>query len=265
MIRIKGRFLNYAEVWSADMSPVSGADVVYRFRAPQPLPGHSSTQYHTLLIDLTRADDDIFKDFQRTTRAQIRRAQTEDEITYEIHTEVTNEQLVDYVDAYCAFATERSLEPLSFDYLRYHVSAGSVVISIVRYRDEPLVRHLYIVDTDRAVLYRSSSSLNSADHDMRKLIGRANRLQTWNDIQHFKRAGLVTFDFCGWYEGGTDEALLGVNRFKACFGGQKAVAYKVVEVVSWKARVLRGLCLLRWWGSSAVFRAVWSLSGSWRE
>jgi hypothetical protein len=47
----------------------------------------------------------------------------------------------------------------------------------------------------------------------------------WLDLVEFKKLGVQYYDFCGWYAGETDEALLNVNKFKEQFTRNKVKEY----------------------------------------
>lgn len=73
---------------------------------------------------------------------------------------------------------------------------------------------------------------------MRNLIGRANRFHHWQDMLRFKQAGIRVYDFGGWYQGTTDTEKLGINRFKAEFGGTVVTNYNCKLLLTAKSRWL---------------------------
>lgn len=77
-----------------------------------------------------------------------------------------------------------------------------------------------------------------AESSVRNAMGRANRYLFWKDVLRHKEAGLETFDFGGWYPGGTNQALLNINRFKEEFGGSIRREYNCRQIRSLKGRIV---------------------------
>src|SRR5262249_25693030 len=66
--------VSIAEAWY-DPSPVSGVDVVRYFGLNREVDHASRSEgFPTLWIDLQRAEDELFRNFNRTTRSEIRQA-----------------------------------------------------------------------------------------------------------------------------------------------------------------------------------------------
>ena len=63
-------------------------------------------------------------------------------------------------------------------------------------------------------------------------------------MMQYRDAGVQLFDLGGWYNGTSDAALLGINRFKEGFGGKVICEYQGEIVVSLKARVVMTLARL---------------------
>jgi len=245
MIRVKSRALRYAEVWSGQPEAVSDVDVVYRFRAADSTGSVLARRYCTILVDLRKSEDEIFADFRRPTRAQIRRAEKEDRLRVEMIRHPSKAQLEEFASFYSEFAKQKGLAPVSADYLENHRSSDAILLTRVATDDNALVYHLYVLDGTRAVLYRSASRYRHRNHDYQSLVGRANRLLTWRGMVYLKGQGFYLYDLCGWYEGSEDRELMNVNQFKEGFGGAKAVEYKKIELRSWRARLLWRLGLLK--------------------
>jgi hypothetical protein len=99
---------------------------------------------------------------------------------------------------------------------------------------EVLIWHAHLRGPDRARLLHSASIFREMDKDTANLIGRANRLHHWADMQRFRGEGLGTYDFGGWYAGSEDAAKLRINDFKRGFGGAIVPQYNADCASTWK-------------------------------
>ena len=52
---------------------------------------------------------------------------------------------------------------------------------------------------------------------------------------HYRNRGVAEYDFGGWYNGTTDQARLGINKFKEAFGGTTVCEYEGEELLTLKA------------------------------
>ena len=75
-----------------------------------------------------------------------------------------------------------------------------------------------------------------------------NRLLIWNCMLHYRNAGLEIFDLGGWYNGTTDTARLGINKFKEGFGGKVVREFEGECLRTMKARaaLLTARLLTKW-------------------
>ncbi|MNI71773.1 hypothetical protein D3C73_1276650 [compost metagenome] len=98
-----------------------------------------------------------------------------------------------------------------------------MLITKATYDNVDIVMHSYVIDkhSKRARLLHSSSLFRNEDGtNIRAIIGRANRLLHFADIQYFKEMGFVTYDLGGYATDIQDQALANINQFKSSFGGQ---------------------------------------------
>jgi lipid II:glycine glycyltransferase (peptidoglycan interpeptide bridge formation enzyme) len=51
----------------------------------------------------------------------------------------------------------------------------------------------------------------------------------------YRNQGIEKFDLGGWYNGTTDQARLGINKFKEGFGGKVVCEYEGEQILSLKA------------------------------
>ena len=96
--------------------------------------------------------------------------------------------------------------------------------------------HVFYREDDRVrSLHAASFYAHAATKEAKRKIGRANRLLIWESMMHYQAAGLKIFDLGGWYNGSTDTALLGVNKFKEGFGGKVICEYMGQQLKTLKA------------------------------
>jgi hypothetical protein len=97
-------------------------------------------------------------------------------------------------------------------------------ISYAQLNGEVLVAHSYLIDPKMKIVRLFHSANRRLDTSIdSKLIGKANKCLTFEDIIHFKNLGIETMDFGGYANNTTNKSLKGINDFKLAFGG------KVVE------------------------------------
>lgn len=246
MVEYKTRTKRYLELWFDEAEPGGRFDVVVRHRALQPSASGENEEFHSLHIDLTRESDDIFKDFARNTRAQIRKCTENDTgLSFEFVDRPTPALAAEFEAFYNEFALSKGLSPVPHTRLRAYFESDSVLLARALEGPRTLVWHVNVTAGPYATLMYSASQFRSGDEEFRKLVGRANRRLHWEELLHFKRAGLRTFDFGGWYAGSTDTARLSINRFKEEFGGTKVLEFSVTENRSLFAKTAAAVQRLR--------------------
>jgi hypothetical protein len=126
-------------------------------------------------------------------------------------------------------------------------TAGVLFISRAFAADgAPLVWHVHLLSNQRArLLYSLSLFRDNEDTAWRGMVGRANRLLHWNDLQAFQARGACIYDFGGYYRGTEDSAKLRINKFKSEFGGVLRVEYNGVRFLSLAGKAMAWVYRLR--------------------
>jgi hypothetical protein len=217
---IKTPPITFVESYFECFDATEKADVVACMFRSDPLPDWTSFENATRLIDLTPEPDSIFAAFTKGTRYEINRA-SRDGIETEVTLSPTEAQLNDFMDYYDMFAASKGVGAIHREHVRALSTAGSIAISNARGAgDSVLAAHAYIVTPSRVRLTHSASLFRTEDSSTaRAQIGRANRLLHWIDLTTFRTMGARWYDFGGWYEGSSNQALLKINAFKQEFGG----------------------------------------------
>lgn len=242
MITYRTRWLTWCELWYDDDATAADADIVVYMQRARPVQGIRCKEFPTWVIDLTAETDDLLGAMPKDTRYEIRRAEGKDGVQYESWRDA-RDVFDAFCDAYDQFAALKKQPRADRTRLRGFLEAEALDLSCVRGPDSHgLVWHAYYRSHDRVRLLLSASPQRAAsDPTLRSLVGRANRYHHWRDMLRFKAAGATFYDFGGWYAGSTDAEMLGINRFKASFGGNIVVHYTGRHRATPKARFAAAL------------------------
>jgi hypothetical protein len=172
--------------------------------------GFSKEASTTLVLDLTKGIDDIWKGLNKNCRQQINKAQ-KDNITVRY-----NERFDDFFEMNQDFRKRRGLpatlitpEEMGKNYFLFTYEINGTLLG----------GHLCIKD-DRRIRQLISCSIRDSNEGIPQSVqGRGNRLSIWEAIKHVKQEGLVEYDFGGYATGKLGEELKGINDFKLSFGG----------------------------------------------
>jgi hypothetical protein len=237
MIIYHSRFLKRGEVWFDNPATSEPVDwIIYRQRS-QPADKGKWRPFYTRVIDLTQPPEAVLAQMDGFTAADIKKAAKKDQTFCQIINARDPVGLREFADFYDRFAAIKHLGAADRPWLECTAQAGNLDIWAadtptgerqayhVFYREEARVRSLHA-----ASFYAQASS-----KEAQRKIGRANRLLIWESMLHYQAAGLKTFDLGGWYNGSTDSALLGINKFKQGFGGKVICEYMGQQLKTFKA------------------------------
>jgi hypothetical protein len=242
---IRNNYVSIGEIWfDEEIEKLPNVDVIYYIHRSQPIPGIKYQEFYTILIDLTKEQNELWQDISKNDQYKIRRAGERDNLIYEFWygQQINDEILENFVNFYDKFANIKGLSDAKMSRLKSHAASGILDISHIKSENgEPLVWHVHYHDYNRAFLLHSASMVSEQDSNYNSLLGRANRYHHWQDMLRFKDSGAKIYDFGGWYAGKTDQKKLGINKFKEKFGGEivKNFNYKCGQ--TWKGMVYLGL------------------------
>ncbi|BBA34836.1 uncharacterized protein sS8_2891 [Methylocaldum marinum] len=240
MITYQGRWLKSGEVWFDDKPVHKEVDILTYIQCDNPVNGADCRPFHTLLIDLSPSATELLATLSENTRYKIRRGAEKDGVKYRGWNSSPPEVMAAFSEFYDRFASQKGLGQLNRVYLNALEAAGVLDISCVTDKEgRDLVWHVHYRNRHRARLLYSASLFREVENSaLRNLIGRANRYHHWQDMLRFKQAGIRVYDFGGWYQGTTDTEKLGINRFKAEFGGTVVTNYNCKLLLTAKSRLL---------------------------
>lgn len=233
------------EVWfDEEPETKQNVDVLHYIQRPHPIKGIQFDEFHTILIDLTKSSDDLWKNLGKTNRYKIKRAEQKDLIEY-FYWDTNNideHNLNNFLDFHDQFSVSQSLKKISRSRIRSLVDMEILDLSIVKSQDgTPLGWHAHCLIKNRVCFFSGASIKNHNDTAYQSMLGRANRYHHWQDILRFKNSGISIYDFGGWYAGNTDQKLLNINKFKEEFGGEVVKNFKSLHGVTLKGKLSVGL------------------------
>jgi hypothetical protein len=174
----------------------------------------------TLLIDLRRTLDQIYKDLISNARIRIHKAE-------KLGSRITlrryrggpdNEKLVDeFVEIYNQVVRGKPTvaSPISAALVRSYFPNADLLIGYLDGR--AICGHLNLVDSEVGVSrLLHSGNQRFQDQATARLAGILNVYLHWYEIEKYREEGLISYDFGSI---GQVEDSLGVNRFKMQFGG----------------------------------------------
>lgn len=219
-----------------------GADIIrYRSRT-EPFRPVVYEEAHTLEVDLRPDPDALMANLHRNVRYPIRKA-SKLNLSYSSSSGPGKEWISEFATFYNRFATAKKIAPANTVRLNALRSGGALDMSKISAEDgRTLVWHVHIRTPSAVRLLYSGSLFREQEYaGDAVLIGHANRYQHWLDMLRFREAGVIRFDFGGFYAGTEDASKLRINEFKAGFGGQVVRRFNSDHPVTWPGSVLLGL------------------------
>jgi hypothetical protein len=241
MISYQRKSIRIAEFWNGEPPGKPRVDLVRFFQQSEPLPGMFCREFYTIVLDLSQSDDVLLAKMKKGTRYEIRRAANED-VIHETWSENDPRLIDEFCEYYDQFAAQKAQPRQNREWLSLLARDDALTISRVRdVSGQTLVWHSYLRAGNRVTLLSSASLFR--DHPSstyRSYLGRANRFHHWQDMLHFKKHLVTTYDFGGWYQKQEDPERLRINQFKEEFGGEIVKTY-----ICERALTLRGKIFLR--------------------
>ena len=170
---------------------------------------------YTLSIDLNQEIEQINSKFKSSIKNQINQAE---KLPFEI---VFNNDISTFINFYNSFAGKKQIYQIN-EQMKNAIPQNRFLVGFSKLNGEILSANLYIYDIDLGIVrwfLGSSSRLN--ENVDKKTIGISNKFLLFKSIIHFKNLNLQKFDFGGYAENTTNKSLIGINDFKASFGGEK--------------------------------------------
>jgi lipid II:glycine glycyltransferase (peptidoglycan interpeptide bridge formation enzyme) len=238
------KFLNFGEIYHC-LPPnnkliYNNLDVLIASLCPQKPKWGYSEDFHTLIIDLTQPEDEIFNKIDKNTRYEINRAKNKDGITSK--TLDVRYDLGLFLQFYNKFALTKNLCPIdgvgqTLKQIEWLAENDMFTIRAALFKDEIVVMHSYVCNNGRAKQAHSASLFReSEDNTFRRMAGRANRWLHWDDMLYFKSRNFPIYDLGGISMNLSDKEKQAVGEFKKSIGGElvkERMSYIPMSVKGW--------------------------------
>ena len=206
------------------------------------VPKNNLKTLETLQFDLTKDDNDLLMEMQKTTRRQIRRAEDQglDLIVFE---NPTDHDLLEFQKFYNQFAKNKKTHACNSFHMKTMKllrEKNALLLTYIKSEDQVLCYRVYILDGAFAMNLYSASHFRMAESpELKRLLGQANRYLVWKCILFLKEKGYKLYDMGGLsYDDN-------IRRFKLGFGGKIVPVYwgyeansvigtLVLQMRSWK-------------------------------
>lgn len=230
--------ISFTTVWYAT-KPIEESGII-SYREAIFKPKKESTEFETLVSDLTESEEDIISRFSKNCRYEIRRAEKEDVVT-EIKTGelLTQKDIEEFCDFFVEFWASKGVEYKDRDKLcqelKEYADINALAVTSACIGGKNIIYHTYIIDKDCVRLYHSASLYRQDDEIPQNLVGMANRYLHKEDMLYFKKTAKIQYD---WGGAGTTEDVINITKFKQSFGGTPVTYYDYTEIKGIKAKLV---------------------------
>lgn len=174
----------------------------------------------TSLIDLTKSEDELFRNINRTFKYHIKKAEKIG-VNLNIDYSPSIQKCKEIINEFSVFAMAKNIEWNERRIIALQ-KINKLIISEAFLNEEKIATHVYLHDNNRVVLLHSYSQINFQN---KKVRGYANKFLHWQEILKFKKFGLKMYDF-----GGINlKRHPGISAFKLSFGGNLIDTYSYIE------------------------------------
>ena len=178
---------------------------------------------YTLITDLSKGVDNIFKNFKSNYRNEIRKVKKLNNLIVEKDS-ISIKQFVDFYNKFLAIP-----KGLSFINERRLTKFGKNITFFSAKIDNELTHiQVYIIDKDEKIvrLLHSVNILHTEKNPIKKRnIGHVNKYLHWYSIEYFIEKEYKIFDWGGYSNNKNNSILMGIDNFKKGFGGELIKIY----------------------------------------
>ncbi|MDF2685617.1 MAG: hypothetical protein K0S55_798 [Clostridia bacterium] len=231
---VKKRGIKTITTWFYDGTELNEPhDIVMHVEAIKKPENVINKEFKTIVIDLSKNEDDLYNNLDKQCKQEIRRA-LRDGIKYECldSIDLKDEKLNKYIEFYNNFARKKNISDCEGELLKELRDNNLLFISNASLNDDILVCNIYVADeTHSRHIYSASLRYFSVNPN---LVGRANRMLHWKDILYFKKRNIMIYDMGGI---SYKEELINITRFKLQFGGEEKNFYSYVQFKTLKGNL----------------------------
>lgn len=192
-------------------------DINYYIQVPENI-GGCLFEFFTPLIDLCMSQNKIWKNIYHRTQKEISSFLNSDGYKHEIKYSLTNNELKHFISLFNLFAKHKKIRKAEYTRLKAYNQSGILTVSYLKNNSHYICINFYRLTAQRAsnIYSFNLKQINQAGFS-NSYYGKAHRSLHWLDMIAFKNLGVATYDFCGWYNGSSDQTLLNINKFKEQF------------------------------------------------
>ncbi len=178
-------------------------------------PVHMMHPETTWLLDITKSEDEIFKEMRKTHRNLIRRAGKEG---VEIVRGADEKYLKSFYEIHLETVSRHKFVPFSYDYIKEEISSfkdnDQISIFSAKYKNEIISSAIIVFYGDQAFYHHGASSSKYSKIP-------ASYLVLWEAIKEAEKRDKKIFNFYGIVENKPKHPWFGLSKFKKGFGGYK--------------------------------------------
>ncbi|RLA73968.1 MAG: hypothetical protein DRG78_21780 [Epsilonproteobacteria bacterium] len=242
----RNKFINVHIIWFyEDEAKNSSADMIYCRQVKHRVGG--AKEFYTLLIDLNKSEEEIFSEFSKTNKREIRKSIKNDNLNYQMYHENIDDSLLNnFFDAHNRFTKERNLGDISPLQFKGYRENNQLYISTISTDDNEIIWwRVYVANGNRVRSLVSNSFFHNEEQEKKRLIARTGRAMKWKDILYFKENNYKIFDFGGWYNGKEDKKKLAINQYKESFCKHTELSYNYIKCKTFKCYIFRFLASIK--------------------
>ena len=215
-------------------------DILYLHGMKTNIGGGGGIQ-HTLITDLSKSEEEIYKKIRKNYRYEIRRTAKQNvQLKYYSAMDMCCETklLLQFCNTYNEMYESKGIKAkFNTALVHQYIKEDAICFTVAYFNDEPLVFHSYIIDENNVRFFYSASPFR-IKKEYADEIGSMNKALHWFDLRQFKKMKIMTYDWGGI---ANPEEPNGIDKFKMGFGGEATSYYNVIIGVSLLGKITLSL------------------------
>ena len=238
LTEFKNRWVSIGEMRFERKEVERALDIVHYLQVKEKVPGAHCALASTLVLDLLQPQEAILEKMNDTTRYEIRRAESKDQLIYGSERKPSADQIEEFCQFFARFASFKNLALPSARVLRAYAENNLLDLSWVQTGEGKVLSwHVNYMEKNRVrQLHAATLRFDSVQKD-KHLVSRANRWHHWQDILHFQNEGCAKFDFGGIPATGGTQSQKHIAAFKEQFGGIREDGFNCELSLTLRGRV----------------------------
>jgi len=214
-------------VWFSETPfDVKNCDAVFFYACKNDitLSGFKKRKSPTIVIDLLKDYDELWKGIGKSTRRYIKQGQ-KNGIELQI-----NKNYDAFLDMFVKFARKKQFKAFPFS---KETMKNMGTLFTAELNGKILSGMLAVEDSENIRALLGGSIRFEVDEEMARLVSRANKFIIWKILEYAKNRGYKKFDFGGYYGGNNkNDPMATIDFFKRQFGGEIVSYYNYEKYYS---------------------------------